>query len=152
MSLKDSISAEAAASIDGAPASLDDATAAAARLLARSHQPLIAGLGADIDGARAAIALAERVGGVIEHMHSAALLRDLNPMRETGIMLTTPGEARVRADVVLLVGDGLTEAWPALNERLLAPPARPEDADVKRRIVWLAPQADATVPGFDGDV
>ena len=88
MSLKDPIGAGAAASIDGAPASLDGAAAAAARLLARSSQPLIAGLGADIDGARAAIALAERVGGVIEHMHSAALLRDLNSMRETGVMLT----------------------------------------------------------------
>jgi formylmethanofuran dehydrogenase subunit B len=91
MSLKDSISAEAAASIDGAPASLGEAAAAAARLLARSRQPLIAGLGADIDGARAAIALAQRVGGVIEHMHSAAVLRDLDCLRETGIMLTTPG-------------------------------------------------------------
>jgi formylmethanofuran dehydrogenase subunit B len=152
MSLKDSISAEAAASIDGAVASLDDAAAAAARLLARSRQPLIAGLGADIDGARAAIALAQRVGGVIEHMHSAALLRDLDCLRETGIMLTTPGEARVRADVILLVGDDLTAAWPHLNERLLAPPAKPEGADVKRRIVWLAPQSNATIPGFDGDI
>jgi len=152
MSLKDSISAEAAASIDGAPASLDEAAAAAARLLARSHQPLIAGLGADIDGARAAIALAGRVGGVIEHMHSAALLRDLDCLRETGIMLTTPGEARVRADVVLLVGDGLTEAWPALNERLLRPLARPDGVDVARRIVWLAPHADAKILGLDGDI
>ena len=152
MSLKDPISAEAAASIDGAPASLDEAAAAAARLLAHSRQPLIAGLGADIDGARAAIALGQRVGGVIEHMHSAALLRDLDCLRETGIMLTTPGEARVRADVVLLVGDGLLQTWPGLSERLLSSPARPEGADVKRRIVWLAPQADATIPGFDGDI
>jgi formylmethanofuran dehydrogenase subunit B len=152
MSLRDSIAAKATASIDGAPASLDDAAAAAARLMARSHQPLIAGLGADIDGARAAIALAERVGGVIEHMHSSALLRDLDSMRETGVMLTTPGVARVRADVVLLVGDGLTEAWPALNERLLRPPARPEGVEVKRRIVWLAPAIGARIPGFDGDI
>ncbi|HEY3621213.1 MAG TPA: tungsten formylmethanofuran dehydrogenase [Roseiarcus sp.] len=152
MSLTDPISAEAAASIDGAPASLDEAAAAAARLLARSTQPLIAGLGVDIDGARAAIALAERVGGVIEHMHSAALLRDLDCLRETGVMLTTPGEARVRADVVLLVGDGLLQGWPQLIERLLRPPARPEGADVKRRIVWLAPQAEARIPGFDGDI
>jgi formylmethanofuran dehydrogenase subunit B len=152
MSLKDPIGAEAAASIDGAPASLDDAAAAAARLLARSGQPLIAGLGADIEGARAAIALAERVGGVIEHMHSTALLRDLDCLRETGVMLMTPGEARVRADVVLLVGDGLMQAWPQLIERLLRPPARPEGADVKRRIVWLAPQAEARIPGFDGDI
>jgi formylmethanofuran dehydrogenase subunit B len=152
MSLKDSISAEATASIDGAPASLDEAAAAAARLLARSHQPLVAGLGADIDGARAAIALAKRVGGVIEHMHSAAVLRDLDCLRETGIMLTTPGEARVRADVVVLVGDGLTEAWPALNERLLRPLARPDGVDVARRIVWLSPHADARISGFDGDI
>jgi formylmethanofuran dehydrogenase subunit B len=152
MSLKDSISAEAVASIDGALASLDDATAAAARLLARSRQPLIAGLGADIDGSRTAIALAERVGGVIEHTHSAALLRDLDCLRETGIMLTTPGEARVRADVVLLVGDGLTEAWPHLNERLLTPPTRPEGEDVRRRIVWLAPAIGARIRGFEGDI
>jgi formylmethanofuran dehydrogenase subunit B len=152
MSLKDPIGAEAAASIDGAPVSLDAAAAGAALLLARSRQPLIAGLGADIDGARAAIALAERVGGVIEHRHSAALLRDLDCLRETGIMLTTPGEARVRADVVLLVGDGLTEAWPQLNERLLALPARPEGVDVKRRIIWLAPAIGTRIGGFEGDI
>ncbi|HEY1782928.1 MAG TPA: tungsten formylmethanofuran dehydrogenase [Roseiarcus sp.] len=152
MSLKDSTGVEAAASIDGAPASLAAAAAAAARLLTQSGQPLIAGLGADIDGARAAIALAERVGGVIEHTHSAALMRDLNSMRETGVMLTTPGEARVRADVVLLVGDGLTETWPGLAERLLTAPARPEGVDVGRRIVWLAPKLDATIPGFVGDI
>src|SRR3984957_5274366 len=150
MSLRDPIRAEATASSDGAPASFDDAAAAAARLLARSRQPLIAGLGADIDGARAAIVLAGRVGGVIDHMHSAALLRDLDCLRETGVMLTTPGEARVRADVVLLVGDGRLQTWPHLIERLLTPPARPEGANVKRRIVWLAPHADARLPGFDG--
>jgi formylmethanofuran dehydrogenase subunit B len=152
MSLKDPISAEAAASIEGAPASLEDAAAAAARFLAQSRQPLITGLGVDIDGARAAIALAERVGGVIEHMHSAALMRDLDCLRQTGVMLMTPGEARVRADVVLLVGDGLLQTWPGLNERLLRPPARPEGVDVSRRIIWLAPQADARLPGFAGDI
>jgi formylmethanofuran dehydrogenase subunit B len=152
MSLNDAISAKAVASIDGAPVSLDDAAAVAAQLLARSRQPLITGLGTDIDGARSAIALAQRVGGVIEHRHSAAVLRDLDCLRETGIMLTTPGEARVRADVVLLVGDGLTEAWPHLNERLLTPPARPEGTDLKRRIVWLAPRGDARIPNFDGAV
>jgi formylmethanofuran dehydrogenase subunit B len=152
MPLKDPIGAEAAASIDGAPASLDHAVAAAACLLARSNQPLIAGLGADIDGARAAIALAERVGGVIDHMHSAALLHDLDPLRETGVMLMTPLEARVRADVVLLVGDGLVETWPGLAERLLRPPARPDGVDVKRRIVWLAPAIGARIRGFEGDI
>src|SRR6202522_2110758 len=132
--------------------SLKNSVSAAARLLARSRQPLIAGLGADVGGARVAIALADRIGGVIEHMHSAALLRDLDCLRETGVMLTTPGEARVRADVVLLVGDGLTEAWPALNERLLRLPATPDGVDVARRIVWLAPAIDARIRGFEGNI
>lgn len=152
MSLKDPTGVRAAASVGGEPASLDEAARAAARLLARSTQPLIAGLGADVAGARAAVALAEQTGGVIEHMHSAALMRDLDSLRETGVMLTTPLEARVRADLVMLVGDGFTEAWPQLAERLLQPPARPEGADVERRIVWLAPQADATIPSFGGDI
>jgi formylmethanofuran dehydrogenase subunit B len=50
------------------------------------------------------------------------------------------------------VGDGLTEAWPSLTERLLAPPARPEGVDVKRRIIWLAPARGARIGGFEGDI
>jgi formylmethanofuran dehydrogenase subunit B len=152
MTGRDRVYAEASAWIDGAPASLNDAAGAAARLLAQSGQPLIAGLGADIAGARAAIALAERVGGVVEHSHSAALLRDLDCLRETGVMLTTPGEAHVRADLLLLVGDSLRETWPALNERLLRAPARPDGAEIARRIVWLAPEDGARMSGFDGDI
>ena len=124
MTRRNQFDAEATAWIEGAPASLEDEAAVAARLLARSGQPLIAGLGTDIEGARAANALAER---------PAALLRDLDCLRETGVMLTTPGEARVRADVLLLIGDALRETWPALNERLLRPPARPDGVDVTRR-------------------
>jgi formylmethanofuran dehydrogenase subunit B len=152
MTGRDRVDAEASAWIDGAPASLDDAAAVAARLLARSCQAIIAGLGADIAGVRAAIVLAESVGGVVEHMHSAALLRDLDCLRETGVMLTTPCEARVRGDVLLLVGDLLRETWPALNDRLLRLPASPDGAEIARRILWLAPAADARISGFDGDI
>jgi len=73
-------------------------------------------------------------------------------LRGTGVMLVTPGEARVRADVVLLVGDGLTETWPDLAERVLEPPARPDGVDVKRRIVWLAPAIGARIRGFEGNI
>ncbi len=140
---------DAVAWIEGAPVSLEEAATIAADILAASAQPLIAGLGADVEGARAAVALAERVGGVVDHMHSAAILRDLDSLRESGVMITTPGEARVRADVVLLVGEGLWETWPALNQRLLKPAARPHGVDVTRRIVWLAP-AERKIVDFDG--
>ena len=118
--------------IHGKSAALDAAIAEAASLLAASRLPVIAGLGTDVAGARAVIKLAQSVGGVVDHMHSEALLRDLNVMREAGMMVTTPTEAHVRADFLLLVGRGLIEAWPALPERLFA-----------NRIVWLCPGAAA---------
>jgi formylmethanofuran dehydrogenase subunit B len=121
--------------IRGHPASLQAAVTEAARLLGASRLPVIAGLGTDVAGARAAIALARRLRGAIDHMHAASLLRDLDVMRESGMMITTPSEARLRADLLLLAGPGLTEAWPDLTTRLLA---RRDDGET-RRIVWLCP-------------
>jgi formylmethanofuran dehydrogenase subunit B len=103
--------------------------------------PVIAGLGADVAGARAAIALAKQVGGAIDHMHSKALLRDLDVMREGGMMVTTPNQARLRADLLLLVGPGLIEAWPDLPARLLT--------GVRRRVIWLCPGPGARQKGID---
>jgi len=117
--------------IRGKAATLEAASEEAASLLQRSRLPVIAGLGTDVAGARAAIVLAQKVGGVIDHMHSAALLRDLDVMREAGMMVTTPNETRLRADLLLLVGPGLVEAWPDLPARLWA--------DQARRVVWLCP-------------
>lgn len=131
--------------IDGRPVALHAATAEAARLLAASHVPVVAGLGTDIAGARAAIALAERVGASIDHMNSETLLRDVEVMRAAGIMLTTPNEARLRADVLLMIGAGLVEAWPELPERLFVPPSSVRaDAAAARRILWLCPGGDPT--------
>src|SRR5215469_16986344 len=104
--------------IGGKPAALERALDEAARLLAASRCPLIAGLGTDIAGARAAILLAERVGGVIDHMHSDPLSRDLAVLREAGMMLTTPNEARLRADTLLLVGPNLEREAPELRRWL----------------------------------
>ncbi len=117
------------------PATLEAATKEAAKLLQASRMPLIAGLGTDVAGARAAIALAQQIGAVIDHMHSAALLRDLDVMRESGMMITTPNEARLRGDLLLLVGVGLVETWPEISARLF------EKSSVlnSRRIVWLCP-------------
>lgn len=130
--------------IRGKASGLDAAIAEAAKLLAASRMPVIAGLGTDVAGARAAIKLAQRLGGAIDHMHSAALLRDLDVMREAGMMMTTPNEARLRADLLLLIGPGLIEAWPDLPARLFS--------DAKRRIVWLCPRSAARVAGHDHEI
>jgi formylmethanofuran dehydrogenase subunit B len=123
--------------IDGAPAELSAAAAAAARLLEACRQPLIAGLGADVAGARAAAALAARLGGVVDHMHGEALLRDLDVMREAGAMLMAPSEARVRADTVLLVGPGVGETESELTRYVLG-----AGGMAGRRVFWLCPGAD----------
>lgn len=131
----------AGAWIEGRPVALATAAAEAARLIALSRMPVIAGLGTDIAGARAAIALADRIGGAIDHMHSGAVLRDLGVMREAGVMMTTPSEARLRGDVLLLVGTGLSAAWPDITRRLVAAPLAPE-VGAPRRVVWLCPGAE----------
>jgi formylmethanofuran dehydrogenase subunit B len=143
------------AGIDGKAVTVQEATAEAARLLARSRFPLVAGLGTDVAGARAAIALAERLGAAIDHMNADALLKDLEVMRDTGMMLTTPNEACVRADTVLLVGPGLATAWPELPQRLLRRPTAPEVDGGRRRVIWICAGRDvaddATVEMIGGD-
>jgi formylmethanofuran dehydrogenase subunit B len=131
--------------IAGRPATLDTAVAEAAKLLGASRHPLIAGLGTDVAGARATIALAKRTGAVVDHLHSDAALREFEVMRSGGVMLTTPSEVRVRADTLLMVGAGLKAAWPELTQHTLAAvrQSRP-DAATKRRIFWLCPGRDST--------
>src|SRR5690242_2839451 len=119
--------------IGGKPAPLEHALAEAAGLLAASRCPLITGLGTDIAGARAAISLAERIGATLDHMNAGPLLRDLAVVREAGMMVTTPNEARVRADVLLLVGSSLERDAPELTRWLGL------GTDVKREIVRLCP-------------
>jgi formylmethanofuran dehydrogenase subunit B len=131
--------------IGGEPVRLEAAIAEAARLLGASRLPVIAGLGTDIAGARAAVALAERIGAVVDHMHSDATLRDLAVLREAGAFMTTPNEARLRGDTLLLVGPGLMDAWPALEQRLLKAPLAAEIGG-ERRIIWLCPGKPATLP------
>jgi formylmethanofuran dehydrogenase subunit B len=128
------------ARIDGRPVALEAAIVEAARMLAASRLPVIAGLGTDIAGARAAVALANRIGGVVDHMHAAAVMRDLAVLRQAGAYVTTPNEARLRGDTLLLVGAGLSEAWPDLG-RLFGKLAAPETGE--RRIFWLCPGKSA---------
>lgn len=126
--------------VDGAVAPLEAAVAEAARLLEQAHMPLIAGLGTDVEGTRAAVVLAEKLRGAYDHMHSEFLLRDIDVMRQAGQFVTTPNEARVRADCVVLIGAKLTAAWPDMLARLdLSNPARFDDWHKPRKIFWLGP-------------
>jgi formylmethanofuran dehydrogenase subunit B len=126
--------------VGGVAAPLNAAAAAAARLLEDARLPVIAGLATDVAGARAAIALAERLRGAYDHLAGEVLLRDLDVMRQAGRMLTTANDVRLRADCVLFVGPKLQASWPDLLKRLdLAASPRLSEVKGARKIFWLGP-------------
>jgi formylmethanofuran dehydrogenase subunit B len=126
---------------------LEAAIGRAAEILGRSHNAVIAGMATDLAGAEAAVALVQRIGGVLDHSEATAALRDLDVMRSAGWMVTTPLQARARADVVLLVGPGLAAVWPDFADRLAlaAPPGLVPESP--RRILHVCPDAAPRPPG-----
>lgn len=130
--------------IRGHPAPLGDAIREAASILARSRNPIIAGLGTDIDGGQAAIRLARRLSAAFDHIHAGAALRDLGVMRRAGWIVTTPLQTRARADLVLLVGPGLDEVWQDYRARLGLDAAPTLVPNVRRHVIHLCPDGDPT--------
>jgi formylmethanofuran dehydrogenase subunit B len=129
-----------AARIDGKPVPFAQAAQRAAETLSQARLPVIAGLGTDVAGARASLLLVAKLRGAYDHMHSARIFADLDVMRQSGVMYTTPSEARLRADVFLFVGKDLTEVCPGMIERL-SPHENPrlDLTQEKRRLLWIAP-------------
>jgi formylmethanofuran dehydrogenase subunit B len=127
-----------AAAIAGRESSLDEAIEAAAALLRTSRCAVIAGLGTDVAGAEAAVALARQLGGAFDHVHGAAMLADLDVMREGGWIVASGQQARAFADVLMFVGPGLGAAWGQLHPDA----APPLDPDRPRRVIRLCPGRD----------
>lgn len=140
------------ATLDGKTISSEEAYKYAAKILEAAHFPLVAGLGADIAGAQAAILLAERLRGAFDHLASRDALTDLEVVRSAGIFVTTPNEARVRSDFVLLVGPGLASYWPAIFDRLALDKAPVHGGQNQRRVLWIGPKRnEAKLEGVDID-
>ncbi|WP_207478751.1 formylmethanofuran dehydrogenase [Arenibaculum pallidiluteum] len=131
--------------VAGKAATLDEAMDAAAERLGRSRSALIGGLAADVDGIRAALSLAERIGATVDHGGSAALFRNLAVLQRTGWSVTTFAELRNRCDLLVVVGPDPTPRHPRFFERWVAPPLALLPEGARRRVVFLggAPSAEA---------
>jgi formylmethanofuran dehydrogenase subunit B len=105
--------------VAGQPATLAQAAAAAASLLGAARQPLVSGSGADLAGIRALLALADRLGAVVDRWQSSAQLANLAVVQRAGALAATFGEVANRADVVLLLGRDPAREHPRFFERLL---------------------------------
>jgi formylmethanofuran dehydrogenase subunit B len=90
----------------------------AAAVLRASRQPLFCGMAVDMSAGRAAIHLASRIGGVVDHAHSQFQAHLNRVMQDRGMMFAMPTEARQRADVVVIAGTAA--AGSALGQDLAA--------------------------------
>ena len=100
---------------------------------------VIAGLQTDVAGVVAAYRLAERIRGCVDHLAADAALRDQSVLQDGGLMAASPGTARTRAHVLLVVGDWPFAAWPEGRNFLLA------DALSRRQVILLS-QAPIELP------
>lgn len=147
------------------PVPLDAALGRAADILRKSRLPLFAGLGVDMAGARAALRLAERLGGAADHFASLQISREMRALHDKGLMYTTPREVRNRADLVLLLGPEASRS-PRIADLLApateTPPARgvievcggeaagPSGTTAQRRNVETFGRDPAALPGVLG--
>lgn len=132
--------------VNGTPASLEEAAAAAAVLLRRSRLPLLGGLATDVAGARALYRLAERSGAVSDHLHGEALFTAARALQDRGGYTTTLAEVRNRADLLLCLtrpGDNFPEFFRrcGIGDTSLVP---------QRRLVYLGLEPDAALQGLPG--
>lgn len=133
--------------VDGAPANLDAAVARAAAILSRSSAPAFV-VASDVAGARAALRLAERTGGVVDHPDSAALFRALATVQDTGALATTLSEVRNRADCLLVVGPDPVTAFPRFYERCIEPQRTLfADGTTARALLRIGPRTEDAAEG-----
>ncbi len=137
--------------VQGENASGEAALDAAARVLARARRPFIGGLGTDVAGMRATLALARRLGAVVDHAGAAVKYRNLHVLQEAGWITTTFAEARNRADLFVLIGDGWRYRFPRFVERLVAPTESLFADRLARRIILLDAAAAGAADALPGD-
>jgi formylmethanofuran dehydrogenase subunit B len=90
------------ASVDGDSCDLATAIEAAASILRESRSPLIYGLSrSTTEGQRAAVALAEYIGGTIDTTASTGHAPSLMALQQVGESTCSLGEVRNRADLVI---------------------------------------------------
>lgn len=99
----------------------------AASLLRSSRCPVFI-FDTDVHGARAAIALAERAGAFYDHPSGAAIAAETALFTSKGLMTIAPGEAKRRADLLIIVG-----AMPEVYQDFLAELADSEPDLPERR-------------------
>ena len=105
--------------IAGKASDFNTAIQAAADILRASNQPLFAGLGTEVQGMRAIVALAKKTHATLDHMHSESSVANTLTMQHSGWQTTTLTEVKNRADVILAIGTDIVSSHPRFFEKLV---------------------------------
>lgn len=105
--------------IAGKTTRLQLAIGRAAEILQNANQPVIAGLGTEVQGMRAVMSLADRSGATLDHMNSASTMCNTLVLQNSGLQVTTLTEVRNRVDLLLIVGTDIISHNPRFFERMI---------------------------------
>lgn len=103
--------------IGGQAVELKVAAQKIAQILNNANQPLIAGLGTDVQGMRAVLSVADRTGATLDHMNSAGGMRNTLVVQNSGWQVCTLTEVRNRVDLLVIIGTDVVSLFPRFFER-----------------------------------
>ncbi|GIW87878.1 MAG: tungsten-containing formylmethanofuran dehydrogenase subunit B [Isosphaeraceae bacterium] len=130
------------AAVNGQPTSFQTALDCAAERIRAARSPRLVGLDAtSLEGQRAAVALAERIGAVIDSGSAEARAR-LAAMARVGRCSATFGEVHARADQILIWACDPTTTHPRFLTRFVDPPGR--FAVAPRNVIVVGSTPNAT--------
>jgi formylmethanofuran dehydrogenase subunit B len=131
--------------INGKSVTLTEAITKAADVLSRANQPVIGGCATDVAGMRALLALADRIGAIVDNMGFNAARNNFLTLQDSGWMNTTLAEVKNRCDMLLVVGTDLETLVPRFFERYLWNEAMFLDDANLRDVIYLgkAPSGSA---------
>jgi formylmethanofuran dehydrogenase subunit B len=137
------------ATVDGEPADVDTALARAAELLRDARRPLIHGFdGATVEDARAALALADRLGALVVAGPVGDVWPGVPAVALRGASTATLGEIRDRSRLVVVWREDPETTHPRLLDRL-GFGATPSRAGAERTLVVVDDQDTATARRAD---
>lgn len=133
--------------VKGKDVSLEQAVSHIAELMNASKQPLIGGMATDLNGARAAMALADKSRATVDSFYSDNAFKNILVLQDTGYMTTTLTEVRNRVDLLLVIGTDIEAGFPRFFERAVWPEESMFGQEIdSREIIYLgkAPSGDAS--------
>lgn len=133
--------------IKGQDVSFEQAVNHIAGLLKSSKQPLIGGMATDLNGARAAMSLADTTRATVDSFYSDNAFKKILVLQDTGYMTTTLTEVRNRVDLLIVVGSDIEKGFPRFYERMIWPQESMFGQDIEsREVIYLgkSPSGDAS--------